>query len=256
MTFEKLFCKWYPEYYDSIETQTYDYELFLELIGTPKKVVEICCGTGRILLPIAKAGHEMHGIDMDSNMLSRLFKKAEGLKNIHIHQDDVINSDWGTDFDVVLLAGNIIINIEGSEDYKADQQLLIKKAYSALKPGGYLLMDNDGRYKPEEVFKTTDVPIMRDIPKNSKGIAARRTFLWSKYDIINQIWTGKDRIELMTPDGTTYSKETERLKHIPTIPQMTKWIEDTGFEIINLWGDHYRNPATEKTGRTVYWAKK
>lgn len=244
MTFEKLFEDWHPEYYDSKETQTYDYELFLELLGAPKKVLGICCGTGRILLPLAKAGHEMHGIDISCHMLSRLMKKADGVTNIHIQLDNVLTADWKTDFDVVLLEGNIIINIEGSKDYKKDQQLLIKKAFEALKPGGYLLMDNDGRHKPETLFKTTDVPVVREIPVDSNGIKARRIFYWSKYDPESQIASGHNSFELTTHEGEVLSGDENWLKHIPTISQMTDWIEKAGFEIENLWGNHYRNPVT------------
>ena len=79
-----LFSRWYPLYYDRRDTQTYDIELFEELLEGRQKVFEICCGTGRILLPLAKRGHEMHGIDMDENMLARLMEKAEGSENIHL----------------------------------------------------------------------------------------------------------------------------------------------------------------------------
>ena len=256
MSFNEIFNKWYPEYYDSIETQTYDWELFLELLGAPKKVLEICCGSGHILLPLARAGHEMYGIDRDNYMLSRLFAKADGDENIHIRLADILTADWGTGFDAVLLAGNIIINIEGSGDYKSDQQMIISKAYDALKPGGYLIMDNDGHPRPEEFFRNTDEVIVREIPETPDGIKAKRTYFWSKYDTKTQIATGYNEFELTLPDGQTVVQKEPWLKHIPLIPQMTGWVDDVGFEIINLWGDHSRNPVTEHTHRTVYWARK
>ena len=256
MSFNEIFNKWYPEYYDSIETQTNDWELFLELLGEPKKVLEICCGTGRILLPLARAGHEMHGIDRDNNMLSRLFAKTDGDENINIRLADILNAGWGTGFDAVLLAGNIIINIEGSGDYKADQQKIIRKAYASLKPGGYLIMDNDGHPRPEEFFRNTDDAVIREIPKDSHGISAKRTYFWSKYDKKTQIAFGYNEFEFTLPDGQTVVQKEPWLKHIPRIPQMTEWVKAAGFEIEDLWGDHSRNPVTEHTHRTVYWARK
>jgi ubiquinone/menaquinone biosynthesis C-methylase UbiE len=258
MQFEDIFDRWYAEYYDSRETQTYDVELMKELLSYKQnqKVLEVCCGTGRILLPLARDGHEMHGIDLGSHMLSRLLQKSDSVDNIHIHKADILNSDWGTGYDTVLLAGNIIINIEGSSNYKADQQRIIQKAYKAIKPGGYLLLDGDGRYHPEEFFKTRDIPITIDISEDSQGVTAKRIFVWSKYNIDTQIWTGKDRFELRTSDGKVYSKEFERLKHIPTVKQMKKWVASTGFDIIHEWGDHYKSRITDKTGRVVIWARK
>ena len=117
-------------------------------------------------------------------------------------------------------------------------------------------MDNDGHPRPETFFKTTDVPIVREVPEDSQGIKARRIYLWSKYDTQSQTASGHNKFELTTPEGEVLSGDEHWLKHIPLIPQMTGWVEDAGFEIINLWGDHKRNPVTESTHRTVYWARK
>lgn len=258
MRFEDIYGRWYAEYYDTMEFQENDVELMKELLSYKQnqKVLEVCCGTGRILLPLARDGHGMHGIDFGGYMLARLMQKSEGIGNIHIHKADILNSDWGTGYDTVLLAGNIIINIEGYSDYKADQQLIISKAYAALNPGGYLLLDGDGRYHPEEVFKNSDVATTHEIPEDSQGVKGKITYLWSRYNSDAQIWRGKNRVELATPDGKVYSKETERLKHIPRIDQMRAWVEQAGFEIEQMWGDHDKNLITDKTSRVVIWARK
>ena len=61
------------EIYDSTETQTDDVELLLSLIGEkPKRILEPFCGSGRILLPLVEAGHEVHGIDRSEHMLQVL----------------------------------------------------------------------------------------------------------------------------------------------------------------------------------------
>ena len=52
-----IIAQWNADMYDLNETYTDDVELALMLMGTtPKKVLEIACGSGRFLIPVAKAG--------------------------------------------------------------------------------------------------------------------------------------------------------------------------------------------------------
>jgi nitroreductase len=50
---------------------------------------------------------------------------------------------WGTGYDVVVMAGNILINIETDTDYAEAQRIFISKAAAALRSGGHLYMDYD-----------------------------------------------------------------------------------------------------------------
>lgn len=62
------------EFYDLKETQTNDVTLIRKLLSGqgPLRIFELCCGTGRILLPLAADGHQMVGIDSSQTMLDRL----------------------------------------------------------------------------------------------------------------------------------------------------------------------------------------
>lgn len=43
--------------------------------GSP--ILELACGTGRILIPLAEAGFEMYGLDLSENMLTVCRRKVE-----------------------------------------------------------------------------------------------------------------------------------------------------------------------------------
>jgi len=99
--------------YDENYSDTDDVELLYSLIGgVPKNILDVCCGTGRMLIPLAKAGHNMTGFDCHIGMLARLHEKAKGLTNIKYYYADAISSEWESNFDVVLLAFNVIQNID------------------------------------------------------------------------------------------------------------------------------------------------
>src|SRR6187401_1868218 len=61
----------FAEYYDCDHAVTEDVPFYLQLArqcGSP--VLELACGTGRVLIPLARAGFELHGIDISANMLA------------------------------------------------------------------------------------------------------------------------------------------------------------------------------------------
>lgn len=65
-------------YYDAIYADEWqrDGAFYLELAaGLPGPVLELGCGTGRILLPLARAGHKVAGLDSSRAMLSQLRAK-------------------------------------------------------------------------------------------------------------------------------------------------------------------------------------
>jgi ubiquinone/menaquinone biosynthesis C-methylase UbiE len=45
------------------------------------RVLELGCGTGRVSLPLARAGVELVGIDRSAQMLTRAFRRAEALRH-------------------------------------------------------------------------------------------------------------------------------------------------------------------------------
>src|SRR5205807_10445494 len=60
---------------------TYAIDFFVELARQANgPVLDIACGTGRILLPCLQAGADVDGLDLSEPMLSTLRKKAAALQ--------------------------------------------------------------------------------------------------------------------------------------------------------------------------------
>ena len=72
----------------------------------PRSVLDAGCGTGRIARELARRGVETVGVDLDEGMLSTARRKAPDLD---WHCADLTAIDLGRVFDVVLLAGNVMI---------------------------------------------------------------------------------------------------------------------------------------------------
>lgn len=54
-------------------------------------------------------------------MLLRCYRRMKDLDNIRCFSADATTVDWGTGYDVIVLAGNVLINIEFDMDYKQAQ---------------------------------------------------------------------------------------------------------------------------------------
>lgn len=72
----------------------------------PRSVLDAGCGTGRIARELARRGVETCGVDLDGDMLSTARRKAPQLE---WHHADLATVDLGRVFDIVLLAGNVMI---------------------------------------------------------------------------------------------------------------------------------------------------
>jgi len=79
----------------------------------PRSVLDAGCGTGRVARELARRGVDVVGVDRDPDMLATARRKAP---HLDWRLDDLRAVDLGRAFDVVLLAGNVMIFLEpGSE---------------------------------------------------------------------------------------------------------------------------------------------
>jgi len=83
------------QYYDLSYPQTRDIDFFLRMAKRYKDpVLELGCGTGRLLLPLAKAGHRITGVDISSGMLGILKEKLSQEKGIKPDSVSLVQGDF------------------------------------------------------------------------------------------------------------------------------------------------------------------
>lgn len=66
--------------YDGLNTFLSDFPFYRKWLPENKdaKILELCCGTGRLTLPLAKEGYPVCGVDYTPSMLERAKAKAAG----------------------------------------------------------------------------------------------------------------------------------------------------------------------------------
>jgi SAM-dependent methyltransferase len=98
---------------------------------SPTSVLDAGCGTGRIARELARRGVDVVGVDLDETMLSTARRKAPSLA---WHCADLASIDLGRTFDVILLAGNVMIFLT-----PGTEAAVVVNLVRHLAPGGRLV---------------------------------------------------------------------------------------------------------------------
>ena len=102
------------------------------------RVLELGCGTGHKLIPVAADGHPCVGLDFSSDMLAEARLKADerGVAVEWLH-GDMRDFDLGRTFDLVFIAGNSLLHLHEAEDLVS----CFRSVRRHLAPGGRLAFD-------------------------------------------------------------------------------------------------------------------
>lgn len=109
---------------------------------TREHILEVGCGTGRILLPLARAGARITGIDGSREMLARCQTKldsepAELRSRVALQHADVRRLDLGKRFALVIAPFRVFQHLTSMDDQLAALGAIARH----LTPGGRLVFD-------------------------------------------------------------------------------------------------------------------
>ncbi|MFN8508462.1 MAG: class I SAM-dependent methyltransferase [Dehalococcoidia bacterium] len=97
----------------------------------PASVLDAGCGTGRVARELARRGCDVAGIDIDPDMLAVAREKAPG---ISWHTADLATVDLGRTFELIVMAGNVMIFLAPGTEAK-----VVANMARHLTPGGRLV---------------------------------------------------------------------------------------------------------------------
>ena len=128
-----------PELYDLLfDSLDFDLPYWLEVgRGAGGPVLEIACGTGRLLLPIRKSGVDIDGLDSSPAMIARLKERARtaGLE-VRAEVADMRDFAMGRHYARIFCGFNGFAHCETIED----QLATLRCSLEHLEPGGALVI--------------------------------------------------------------------------------------------------------------------
>ena len=126
--------------YDGMNTSLDDLKFYKRWMpkNQDARILELCCGTGRLTLPLAKEGYKISGVDITASMLEHAKAKVteEGL-DIDFILADIRNLELPEQYDLIFIPFNSIHHLYKNQDLF--QALSAVKRH--LKEGGLFLFD-------------------------------------------------------------------------------------------------------------------
>lgn len=126
--------------YDGMNTDLTDLKFYKKWLPKNKdaRILELCCGTGRLTLPIARDGYKICGVDISSSMLKQAKEKASeiGLE-VDFIEADIKTLNLSEKYDLIFIPFNSIQHLYKNEDLF--QALNTVKKH--LKENGLFLLD-------------------------------------------------------------------------------------------------------------------
>ncbi|MCX7842332.1 MAG: class I SAM-dependent methyltransferase [Clostridia bacterium] len=138
-----LYYKEAAELYDQISIVYDDYPMFLQqavIHGGP--ILELCCGSGRLTLPLLKAGFRITAVDLSEDMLLNLRQQLEKNKryekyknNVSLVCQDMTKLDLDETYNIIMIGATSIRLME--KDFIA----FFNEMHDLLNPGGCLFFN-------------------------------------------------------------------------------------------------------------------
>ena len=249
------------EIYDQTETYSDDVFLLCGLIGKSRslRILEPFCGNGRILIPLARDGHHIVGMDKSQPMLNSARRKIQELPEkvqgrIKLIQADVTTDQWPVGFDLVILGGNCFYELPSADM----QEHCIRSAQHSLRDGGYLYLDNN-HMEGDLAVSWQDLGVVHKnrFPTGECADGTRVTgtmeTIW--FDAEKRLVRFRRTVKLRSSSGETKSKAWIQQKHPPSTLEMKAWLQRHGFVVEHLWGDRKQSPYTDESARAIFWAR-
>jgi SAM-dependent methyltransferase len=196
-----------------------------------------------VLIPLAEAGYEVHGIDLSENMLAacRLKVDERGLAHrVHLTHADMAAFDLPRkDYALAYVPVRSFMHLFSQRD----QLSCLERVHAHLRPGGLFIVDV---YAPNYALlaQEPDGPfVLRreiDLP-NGHHLIRRDRFV--RNDLVRQIQHYEIRFEEYDARGALVRERTLPMDTRYTFRcELQLLLERAGFEIVDLFRDYDRNP--------------
>jgi SAM-dependent methyltransferase len=253
----KISAKYYDHAYGAKDLK--DLPFYLDLarrIGGP--VLELACGTGRILLPIARQGIAIHGVDNSQPMLDALKKNlTREVKDVRelvsIFPGDLRSYRSPRTYPLVIIPFRPMQHMYTVED----QLSALKTAAHHLEPEGILALDV---FYPrhDKIFSGIGEEILElewPVPSEPNTII-RRYFKKEALDKINQTFSATFIFRTFRGE-TLVREETEPLKMSwYTYPHLRALFLLAGLEIVEEYGSFAKTPLDNDAQEMIFLLKR
>ncbi|HEX7319228.1 MAG TPA: class I SAM-dependent methyltransferase [bacterium] len=219
------------------------------------EVLELACGTGRVLIPIARAGARITGLDISREMLGIARTKVDHLgkaiqKRVNLVQGDMTDFRFHRKFALIIIAFR---SFQSLVDKKAQGECLVCINRHLVKKGLLIL----------DLF----------VPRHDLLAQVRRNvYLGKFYDPEKKVQVdrrAKDKYDLaaQTLKEHRYYEWTDNKRHLYRqvwsfdLSYLFRYeaellLEKYGFKVVDVFGDFKKSPYNYYSGEQIFVARK
>ncbi|MDD2942432.1 MAG: class I SAM-dependent methyltransferase [bacterium] len=228
------------------DTRLKDIPFYMDLaLSVNGDTLEVACGTGRILLPTAKAGVRIDGLDFSPDLLGILNNKLkseprEVQSRVELHHGDMRDFSLGKTYDLITVPFRPIQHL-----FTVNDQLAAFRCFNAhLKSAGKLAFNvfyPNFKLMEEVGVENSD---LEWIDPQDASITVRRSFLRKSFDKLNQFFEG-ELIFRSYRDQQLVNEERSTLNmSFYTYPQIILLLKSAGFRVTEEYGSYDKEPIS------------
>ena len=236
--------------FDEFDSDLDLYRGYAEIVGSP--ILELGCGTGRLLVPLAEAGFEVTGVDSSLDMLERARARIEQTEFSNV---DLVHGDMrqltgipNDTFRLVFCAVNSFLHLES----RVDQLDTLSAVRRVLDDRGVLVIDVF--HPTPAALSAMDDRLTLDgdwpLPDGARvnRFSQRRVHPTEQLIETILIFDRVDSEGLVTRSQTSY--QSRYVHHF----EMLGLLESAGFEIEGVYGSYALDPLEDGSSSMIFVA--
>lgn len=194
-------------------------------------VLELGCGTGRILLPLANAGHLVYGLDSDPDMLEflRIHTPSHLAPQIKLIQGDMADFSLDAKFPLIILPCNTYSTLP-----QTTRIALMDHIRQHLLPGGAFAVSMPNPSLLKRLPKLAEPEIEDTFPHPLDGEPVQVSSAWQKTNTWVEITWIYDHLLVNGEVERTVYQVTQQI--IP-LKEIEREYRNAGLQIITMYGD-------------------
>ena len=250
-----------PEFYDDeyadLSMLQRDAGFLLSKLPRQRRdVLMLACGTGRVAIPLAQAGHRVVGVDIDATMLAIAARKRDfvGLaeRQLSFDRQDLLTLDLGARrFDLAAIVFNTFLLFTTL----AEQDRVLQRAARHLKKSGTVWIDI---FNPDLARIADDDAINADVriflSRELNAGVQRLTHIRS---------TDRSQVRQTTFEYRWFDEKRRAHKRVVKFEltylfprELTMLLERNGFIVESCFGNYDGSPVTTNSPRIIAVARK
>ncbi|MEU6574401.1 class I SAM-dependent methyltransferase [Streptomyces sp. NPDC046805] len=212
-------------------------DFYLDLVTGAGSVLDVGCGTGRLLRRAYESGHRgrLTGLDPAAAMLVRARRAAPGVEWL---LGDLRTRLWGGEFELVVMTGHAFQVLVGDEEL----WICLRAVRAALGPGGQFVFET--RNPAARAWETWTPDRVREVTDG----AGRAVRVWHEVHDVHSV-DGVPASERVTFTETFDHPAWDRPRVSRTTlrflgaERLSRFLGEAGFAVVEQYGDWGRGPV-------------